>query len=676
MTRPTRITVNNGDISWESQLNTNLQQLYDTPIPILLHANTLANLQTTRPAASYAWCMAIVDYDGGTTPGSHLAFSNGTAWKLASNWEFMHRRTFRGITTTDSFGDTDETIVVTGASSFALTLPAVADSNEGRVCRVKNNGTGTVTITPTGGDTIDGAATKVSSTQYDAFEFISDGTSNWQIFGASGAGGGASVFTSLTDTPANYTGAANKFVKVNGTPDALVFATAAFTDLSDTPANYTSAASKTVKVNSGGTALEFVDQAVGNLGGPLKYMSRGHVAADTDQTIGASDTTINLPTLFGSAGTAISWVDANDEFKIHEAGTYMILTQVVSDDASSHNIVSFLERDPGGGYAIVDQTTSFQGFTVRNNNAYHCILELDVDDLIRVRARDLSSVSPVAREGTACSIVKLDVTLTGGGDMECFQQGLDASETSALTTGSMVTVDLQSNIINNATDLYTFSAANDDVTLNEAGVYLISYTCVANQTVATLVTQAKLQKDIGAGFVDIDGSQSQHGNNGVSNYSHGNAVIISLDATDKVRLQANDVTGDGNLIAGTMLRIIRLKRGSTNIDYSTTAQKTGEKWIDGKDIWRKVISSTGAVTAGSVQNFAHSISSYDRIVRLEGHVVRDDTGTSQYPVNYPQGSAEIHCNIDDTNIQLFLNSAYTGVGNTLSDPQFIIDYTI
>lgn len=37
------------------------------------------------------------------------------------------------------------------------------------------------------------------------------------------AGGGATNFLALTDTPANYTGAANYFVKVNGTPDQLIF---------------------------------------------------------------------------------------------------------------------------------------------------------------------------------------------------------------------------------------------------------------------------------------------------------------------------------------------------------------------------------------------------------------------------------------------------------------------
>jgi len=47
------------------------------------------------------------------------------------------------------------------------------------------------------------------------------------------AGGGATTFVALTDTPANYTGSANKFLQVNATPDALIFDTISSDDLSD-----------------------------------------------------------------------------------------------------------------------------------------------------------------------------------------------------------------------------------------------------------------------------------------------------------------------------------------------------------------------------------------------------------------------------------------------------------
>ena len=77
------------------------------------------------------------------------------------------------------------------------------------------------------------------------------------------AGAGATTFTTLSDTPANFTGAANKTVKVNSSGNALEFVTVTtpagnFAGLTDTPSSLSGQGGKTVKVNSGGTALEFV----------------------------------------------------------------------------------------------------------------------------------------------------------------------------------------------------------------------------------------------------------------------------------------------------------------------------------------------------------------------------------------------------------------------------------
>ena len=77
------------------------------------------------------------------------------------------------------------------------------------------------------------------------------------------AGAGATTFTNLSDTPANFTGAAGKTLKVNSSGNAVEFVTVTtpagnFAGLTDTPSSLTGQGGKTVKVNSGGTALEFV----------------------------------------------------------------------------------------------------------------------------------------------------------------------------------------------------------------------------------------------------------------------------------------------------------------------------------------------------------------------------------------------------------------------------------
>lgn len=74
-----------------------------------------------------------------------------------------------------------------------------------------------------------------------------------------------STFVTLTDTPANYTGAGGNFVKVTIGEDGLEFGAGAvptnFTDLNDTPNAYTGDAGKIVVVNTGETGLEFLTVA-------------------------------------------------------------------------------------------------------------------------------------------------------------------------------------------------------------------------------------------------------------------------------------------------------------------------------------------------------------------------------------------------------------------------------
>lgn len=75
----------------------------------------------------------------------------------------------------------------------------------------------------------------------------------------------AQDFTDLGDTPADYTGQAGNAVVVNATEDGLTFVpgggggSTSFTGLIDTPANYTGSALQFVRVNAAGTELEFVD---------------------------------------------------------------------------------------------------------------------------------------------------------------------------------------------------------------------------------------------------------------------------------------------------------------------------------------------------------------------------------------------------------------------------------
>lgn len=182
MSRPTRINIDSGAQSWEAVVNSNFQQVFDRPFAVLVFEGTLAELELARPAASYEWCLAIVEYDGEST-GNALAFSDGTAWRLASNWQLLNRHAIASSDSNVTVDDSHDVIITTSNDSQTVTLPEPTAANEGRRVRIKHRGEGTVTVASAGsGATIDGAADFAIATQYSSFEFVSDGVSDWMVF--------------------------------------------------------------------------------------------------------------------------------------------------------------------------------------------------------------------------------------------------------------------------------------------------------------------------------------------------------------------------------------------------------------------------------------------------------------------------------------------------------------
>tara|TARA_Y100000813_G_scaffold28769_2_gene18157 strand:+ start:2456 stop:4300 length:1845 start_codon:yes stop_codon:yes gene_type:complete len=129
------------------------------------------------------------------------------------------------------------------------------------------------------------------------------------------AGAGATTFTTLSDTPANFTGAAGKTVKVNSSGNALEFVTVTtpagnFAGLTDTPSSLTGQGGKTVKVNSGGTALEFVtvgasdvvNDTTPQLGGNLDVQTNEITTSTTNGNIKVTPNGTGVVEIKGAGG--------------------------------------------------------------------------------------------------------------------------------------------------------------------------------------------------------------------------------------------------------------------------------------------------------------------------------------------------------------------------------------
>ena len=112
------------------------------------------------------------------TPLIYGEFDNNFL-KINGSFRTAMGRIIHTNTVTDTYTAliTDHLIIANKATAFTITLPASVDGQE---LHIKNINTGAVTVDGDSGETIDGAATKVLSSQYDSVTIIGDG-SNWHI---------------------------------------------------------------------------------------------------------------------------------------------------------------------------------------------------------------------------------------------------------------------------------------------------------------------------------------------------------------------------------------------------------------------------------------------------------------------------------------------------------------
>lgn len=116
----------------------------------------------------------------------------------------------------------------------------------------------------------------------------------------------------------------------------------------------------------------------------------------------------------------------------------------------------------------------------------------------------------------------------------------------------------------------------------------------------------------------------------------------------------------------------------TSLDYSTTEQDTGTKWIDGKTIYQKTIYNAGGTSLPAAATFDHGIENLARVVSCDAIVT--DAGESGFtPYEMPlariptTGTDTIAIQgISPTQIVVRNASAY---GTRLIDWRFTLKYT-
>lgn len=105
--------------------------------------------------------------------------------------------------------------------------------------------------------------------------------------------------------------------------------------------------------------------------------------------------------------------------------------------------------------------------------------------------------------------------------------------------------------------------------------------------------------------------------------------------------------------------------------YSTTEQLTGDTWIDGKPIYRKVVDLPGLPNNTS-KSFAHGISDIDNIVKLEGQVYITANKQPVAPLNATRSFAANGIGAYVTLVSVVVE---TGTDRTSMSAYAVIEYT-
>ena len=104
-----------------------------------------------------------------------------------------------------------------------------------------------------------------------------------------------------------------------------------------------------------------------------------------------------------------------------------------------------------------------------------------------------------------------------------------------------------------------------------------------------------------------------------------------------------------------------------SLSYSTTEQKTGGKWIDGKPIYKKTIQFNmlnGVVSIGNLN--------IDKVVQMNGIITHTSGNIVTFPYYY---SAENNCFVYMMSSKTELYCYYQGSWNTSAPVELTIEYT-
>ena len=174
-----------------------------------------------------------------------------------------------------------------------------------------------------------------------------------------------------------------------------------------------------------------------------------------------------------------------------------------------------------------------------------------------------------------------------------------------------------------------------------------------------------------------------------SSYHDNTKQDTLVSGTNIKTINSQSIVGSGNVdFYGTELPIgtevdydgSTVPSGWVEIDdYSTSEVNTGKKWIDGKPIYRKVLTGT-TTTVDTAINIPHGISNYEYIMIDNKSFVKSTSGSNTFilPINCPPNTSSdynkrpVRAYVSNNNISIYIGG-YNGYSSY--DYAIILEYT-
>lgn len=147
--------------------------------------------------------------------------------------------------------------------------------------------------------------------------------------------------------------------------------------------------------------------------------------------------------------------------------------------------------------------------------------------------------------------------------------------------------------------------------------------------------------------------------------------MAEIGYADKAALIENASVPEKNKVSAANMNEIKnvVNANAKDLIYSTTEINTGETWIDGKPIYRKVF-NFGTMPNTTTLDIQHNISNLGTTIKCYGMAVRSsDSRALTIPDSTP--GAEISCGVTNTSVYVTTNNDRSSFNNSF----IAIEYT-